>query len=51
MGSFDDAHLAVHGAQGMGTLTYRYSDYIAELTAMRFQTGLVVREHYRSAND
>lgn len=51
-GSFDDAHLARQGAQSLSSIKYRYSDYFAEVIAMRFQaTGLVVREHYMSAND
>jgi hypothetical protein len=51
-GTFDEAHLALPGALGLSSVTYRYSDYIAEISAMRFQaSGLVVREHYKSAND
>ncbi|MGO8995311.1 MAG: hypothetical protein ACLQVI_18500, partial [Polyangiaceae bacterium] len=42
-GSFDDATLAQHGAASMSSIKYRYSDYIAEILAKRFQAGLVVR--------
>jgi len=52
IGSFDDAHLAQMGPMGLSSFKYKYSDYIAELLAMRFkESGLVVREHYMSAND
>ena len=51
-GSFDDATLARSGVESLASVKYRYSDYLAELMAMRFQaSGLVVREHYKSAND
>jgi hypothetical protein len=51
-GSFDGEHLAKPGAAGLSSVSYRYSDYMAEVIAMRFQAdGLVVREHYMSAND
>ena len=51
-GSFDEAHLAREGAQSLASLRYRYKDYFAEVIAMRFAgDGLVLREHYMSAND
>ncbi len=51
-GSFDDEHLALEGAKGLSTASFRYRDYIAEISAMRFQAqGLVVREHYMSVAD
>jgi hypothetical protein len=49
-GSFDGPHLAANGA--LSSVRYRYRDYFAEVIAMRFKgDGLVVREHYMSAND
>ena len=51
-GSFDDVHLSREGAQSLASLRYRYKDYFAEVIAMRFAgDGLVLREHYMSAND
>jgi hypothetical protein len=51
-GSFDEAHLSLEGAQSLASLRYRYKDYFAEVIAMRFASdGLVLREHYMSAND
>jgi hypothetical protein len=51
-GSFDEAHLSLEGAQGLSSVRYRYRDYFADVIAMRFTTdGLVLREHYMSAND
>jgi hypothetical protein len=52
IGSFAEAHLSREGAQSLSTLRYRYKDYFADVIAMRFDgDGLVVREHYMSAND
>jgi hypothetical protein len=49
-GAFDDDFLAKN--YQVSTVQYRYSDYLAEVTALRTNgTGLVVREHYRSATD
>jgi hypothetical protein len=51
-GSFDEAHLGLQGADGLSSARYRYRDYFAEVIAMRFTSdGLVLREHYMSAND
>jgi hypothetical protein len=51
-GSFEDAHLALEGAQSLATVRYRYRDYFADVIAMRFGAdGLVLREHYLSATD
>ncbi len=51
-GRFDDAHLSVEGAPSLTSSRYRYSDYVAEVIAMRFAgDGLVLREHYMSAKD
>jgi len=51
-GSFDDAHLALAGIRSLASVSYKYRDYFAEVIAMRFQEGgLVVREHFMSAND
>lgn len=49
-GRFDEASLAAAPAGDIATVRYRYSDYFAELIAMRFRDeGLVLREHYMSA--
>jgi hypothetical protein len=51
-GSFDEAHLSLEGALGLASIRYRYRDYFADVIAMRFASdGLVLREHYMSAND
>jgi hypothetical protein len=51
-GSFDPEHLALEGVFSLSTARYRYSDYFAEVIAMRFASdGLVLREHYMSAKD
>jgi hypothetical protein len=50
-GSFDGANLTQENPD-ISTVRYRYRDYFAEVIAMRFQAdGLVLREHYMSAND
>ena len=51
-GAFDAAHFAQEGAAGLATVSYRFSDYFAEVTAMRFEgSGLTLLEHYMSATD
>jgi hypothetical protein len=51
-GAFDDAHLALEGPGSLASTRYRYRDYFAEVIAARFSgNGLVLREHYMSAND
>jgi hypothetical protein len=51
-GTFDEGHLSVAGAPSLSSMRYRYSDYFAEVIAMRFaEDGLVLREHYMSAAD
>jgi hypothetical protein len=51
-GSFDDTNLARLGAESLSQVRYRYRDYFADVIAMRLQAdGLVVREHFMSAND
>jgi hypothetical protein len=51
-GDFAATHLAQAGAASLATRSYRYRDYVADVTAMNFPaTGLALREHYMSAND
>ena len=51
-GAFDEGHLAQPGAASLASLRYRYRDYFADVTAMRFAAdGLVLREHYLSAKE
>jgi hypothetical protein len=51
-GSFVGADLATATPGSLSSVRYRYRDYFAEVIAMRFQSdGLVLREHYMSAND
>jgi hypothetical protein len=51
-GAFDDAHLTAEGPASLASTRYRYRDYFAEVIAARFSSdGLVLREHYMSAND
>jgi hypothetical protein len=51
-GAFDDAHLAAEGPASLASTQYHYRDYVAEVMAARFSgDGLVLREHYMSAND
>ncbi|MDP8999140.1 MAG: hypothetical protein M3O46_03410 [Myxococcota bacterium] len=50
-GGLDPTSLAAPGALGLATVSYRYSDYMAELAAMNLASGCSIREHYISAND
>lgn len=51
-GAFDPAHLSVSGAESISAVTYRYNDYVADVTAMNTPSGgPSIREHYMSAKD
>ncbi|HEX3770370.1 MAG TPA: hypothetical protein VHV30_05880 [Polyangiaceae bacterium] len=51
-GAFDAAHLAAPPAHSMSSVSYRFRDYVAEVTAMNAPSGgPSVREHYMSARD
>jgi hypothetical protein len=51
-GDFVTAHLAQPGAASLATRSYRYDDYVADVTAIRVpSSGLALREHYMSARD
>jgi hypothetical protein len=51
-GGFDAAHLAQPGAYSTATATYRFADYVADVSAMNLgSSGTWVREHYMSARD
>ncbi len=51
-GGFDAGRLAKAGAESLGVVSYRFSDYVADVTAMNLPaSGPSVREHYMSAND
>jgi hypothetical protein len=51
-GEFDSAHLGQPPAYSIATVSYRYSDYIAEVTAMNAPSGgPSISEHYMSARD
>jgi hypothetical protein len=52
VGGFDAARLSGPGASSISTVTYHYADYVADVTAMNSpHSGLLLREHYMSAND
>jgi hypothetical protein len=51
-GAFDAAHLAATPAHSMSSVSYRFRDYVAEVTAMNAPSGgPSIREHYMSARD
>jgi hypothetical protein len=51
-GALTASSLSTAGASGMATVSYRYSDYVAEIVAMNLpSSGLSVREHYVSSSD
>jgi hypothetical protein len=51
-GAFDAARLAATPAHSMSTVSYRFRDYVAEVTAMNAPSGgPSIREHYMSARD
>jgi hypothetical protein len=52
VGDFGQARLSARGAVSISTVAYRYSDYVADVTAMNAPSGgPSVREHYMSARD
>jgi hypothetical protein len=52
VGSFAAQQLAGPAAASISTVSYRYVDYVAEVSAINLpRSGLSVREHYMSAND
>ncbi|MGD0678927.1 MAG: hypothetical protein ABSC94_26275 [Polyangiaceae bacterium] len=54
VGSFDAGHLSRPSASSIATVSYRYEDYVADVTAMRLPStegGVSVREQYMSARD
>lgn len=51
-GGFDPQHLSNHTADSVGTLSYHFGDYVAEVGAVNLpNSGVAVREHYVSARD
>jgi hypothetical protein len=51
-GPFGGAELATPGVAGLSTISYRFADYIADVTVMNLaHTGVSLREHYMSAAD
>ena len=51
-GTFDAARLSHEGAESIATVMYRYSDYVADVTAMNAPAGgPSILEHYTSARD
>ena len=51
-GEFDSAQMSAPGAASISTAVYRYSDYVADVTAMNAPSGgPSIREHYMSARD
>jgi hypothetical protein len=51
-GTFAKDQLAKAGAASAAAVSYRYRDYVADVTALNLGSdGLVLREHYMSAND
>jgi hypothetical protein len=52
VGAFDAAHFAAPGARSISTVTYRYSDYLADVIAINAPSGgPSIREQYISAKD
>jgi hypothetical protein len=52
LGDFGARHLSGPTAESIATVTYRYADYVADVSAMNSpHSGLLIREHYMSAND
>jgi len=52
VGSFGAQQLSGPAAASISTVSYRYLDYVAEVSAINLpRSGLSVREHYMSAND
>ncbi len=51
-GQFVASRLSAAGADSIGTVSYRFHDYFADVTAMNLPaSGPSIREHYMSAND
>jgi hypothetical protein len=51
-GDFDAAQLGASGAASISTAMYRFTDYVADVTAMNTRSnGLAILEHYMSARD
>jgi hypothetical protein len=51
-GDFDAARLSKNSADSISSVSYRYSDYVADVFAMNLgSSGPLVREHYMSAKD
>jgi hypothetical protein len=51
-GSFDAADLSKPTAQSISTVSYRFADYVADVSSMSIgSSGSIVREHYMSARD
>jgi hypothetical protein len=51
-GGFDAERLSKAGAESLGVVSYRFTNYVANVTAMNLPgSGASVREHYMSAND
>jgi hypothetical protein len=51
-GDFGVSHFAAAGAKSISTVTYRYRDYLADVTAMNAPSGgPSIREQYISAKD
>jgi hypothetical protein len=52
VGGFDARGLSGPPAASISTVSYRYADYLADVSAMNLpHSGLLIREHYMSAND
>lgn len=51
-GGFDPAHLRGSPSSSISTVSYRYTDYVADIVTMSLpDSGSLIREHYMSAND
>ncbi|MDP9036416.1 MAG: hypothetical protein M3O50_16570 [Myxococcota bacterium] len=50
-GAFDAEHIAQEPAASVAVVSYRYTDYIASVSAMNMAGGATLREQYMSAND
>lgn len=52
VGGFDADHLAQPAAASVASVSYRFGDYIADVSALNFQSsGVAVHEQYTSARD
>jgi hypothetical protein len=51
-GDFDGTDLATPGVAGLATISYRFADYVVDVTTMNLaRSGPSIREHYMSAAD